>query len=153
MGSQTEVCNVCCLADKATMLPLCTVSMYRCDAVDSCCQSFEYCVSCCMNPKNKPEEKRKSLYRAPNNKESGLWADTFEYCLAVCRTHGRSTSHENAYIGTRHHCFSKLGKPMVSSILEHLSALPKCISVAASSCAASSINSNHHAWISLLLFR
>jgi hypothetical protein len=49
-----------------------------------------------------------------------VWGDVFEYCLAVCRTHGRSTSHENAYIGPRHHCFSKLGKPMVSSTMPGL---------------------------------
>lgn len=71
-------------------------------------------MSCCMSPEHKPEERRKETPRAPNNKDSGVWADVFEYCLAVCRTHGRSTSHENAYIGARHHCFSKLGKPMVS---------------------------------------
>jgi hypothetical protein len=86
----------------------------RCNKLDSCCESFEHCVSCCLSPEHKPEERRKETPRAPNNKESGVWADTFEYCLAVCRTHGRSTSHENAYIGPRHHCFSKLGKPMVS---------------------------------------
>lgn len=71
-------------------------------------------MSCCMHPDNKPEERRKETPRVPNNKDSGVWADVFEYCLAACRTHGRSTSHENAYIGPRHHCFSKLGKPMVS---------------------------------------
>eukprot|EP00878_Enallax_costatus_P017950 GHUV01018875.1.p1 GENE.GHUV01018875.1~~GHUV01018875.1.p1 ORF type:complete len:299 (+),score=72.19 GHUV01018875.1:565-1461(+) len=89
-------------------------SCSKCNELDSCCDSFEHCVSCCMNPKNKPEERRKETFKAPNNKESGFWADNFEYCLAACRTHGRSTSHENAYIGARHHCFSKLGKPMLS---------------------------------------
>jgi hypothetical protein len=33
--------------------------------------------------------------------------------MAICRTHVFSTSHENAYISARHHCFSKLGKPLV----------------------------------------
>jgi hypothetical protein len=93
-------------------LPLCP--LHRCNKLDSCCEAFEHCVSCCMSPEHKPEERRKETPRAPNNKDSGVWADVFEYCLAVCRTHGRSTSHENAYIGPRHHCFSKLGKPMVS---------------------------------------
>jgi hypothetical protein len=88
---------------------------HRCNKLDSCCESFEHCVSCCLSPEHKPEERRKETPRAPNNKQSGVWGDVFEYCLAVCRTHGRSTSHENAYIGPRHHCFSKLGKPMVSA--------------------------------------
>lgn len=113
-GLQSRVCGFlpmfCCLC-ALTSPVLC---LYRCNEVDSCCESFEHCVSCCMSPKNKPEERRKETYRAPNNKDSGLWADTFEYCLATCRTHSRSTSHENSYIGARHHCFSKLGKPMVS---------------------------------------
>jgi hypothetical protein len=34
--------------------------------------------------------------------------------MATCRSHKGSTSHENAYIGPRHHCFSRLGKPLMS---------------------------------------
>lgn len=92
-------------------------SCAMCNKVDSCCESFEHCVSCCMHPDNKPEERRKETPRVFHDANSGVWADVFEYCLATCRTHGRSTSHENAYIGPRHHCFSKLGKPMLSSPL------------------------------------
>ena len=49
----------------------------------------------------------------PGRKDSGTWKDAFELCAAVCRTHSLSTSHENSYISPRHHCFSRLGKPMV----------------------------------------
>lgn len=67
-----------------------------------------------MAPDNKPEEKRQQYPRVPNKKEGGgVWDTVFQYCMAICRTHVFSTSHENAYIGARHHCFSKLGKPLV----------------------------------------
>lgn len=43
----------------------------------------------------------------------GTWGeDTFGYCSGVCRSHSRSTSHENSYIGSRHHCFSHQGRPL-----------------------------------------
>lgn len=51
--------------------------------------------------------------RIPGLKSSGTWRDAFELCAAVCRTHRTSTSHENSYISPRHHCFSRLGKPLV----------------------------------------
>ena len=66
-----------------------------------------------MSPGNKPEERRKTYPRLPNNKEAGVWDTVFDYCMAICRTHVFSTSHKNAYIGPRHHCFSTLGKPLV----------------------------------------
>ncbi|KAF8063807.1 hypothetical protein HT031_003664 [Scenedesmus sp. PABB004] len=109
-----------------------------CNELDSCCESFEHCVSCCMAPANKADERRKEAPRAPNNKASGVWADAFEYCLAACRTHGRSTSHENAYIGPRHHCFSKLGKPMLSPPLPpgSLDGVTVLLGASGASCAA-----------------
>eukprot|EP00882_Tetradesmus_deserticola_P019802 GHRQ01021342.1.p1 GENE.GHRQ01021342.1~~GHRQ01021342.1.p1 ORF type:complete len:337 (+),score=147.70 GHRQ01021342.1:315-1325(+) len=112
-------------------------SCSMCNKLDSCCESFEHCVSCCLSPEHKPEERRKETPRAPNNKDSGVWRDAFEYCLAVCRTHGRSTSHENAYIGPRHHCFSKLGKPMLSAALPagSLDGISLLLSASGGSCA------------------
>ena len=52
--------------------------------------------------------------RIPGKPASGRWRDEFELCAAVCRTHRASTAHENAYISPRHHCFSRLGKPLLS---------------------------------------
>lgn len=90
---------------------------HRCGKDDSCCESFEHCVSCCLAPDNQPEAKRASYPRVPHTgtepSKAAVWDTPFEYCMAVCRTHVFSTSHENAYIGPRHHCFSKLGKPLV----------------------------------------
>ena len=38
--------------------------------------------------------------------ETGRWDTVFEACSAVCRTHSRSTVHENAYLYPRRFCFS-----------------------------------------------
>lgn len=90
------------------------IPTHRCNSLDSCCESYEVCVSCCLAPANKPDERRREAPRWSSNPEdSRVWSDAFEYCMATCRSHRGSTSHENAYIGPRHHCFSKLGKPMV----------------------------------------
>lgn len=55
--------------------------------------------------------------RSPKNKHGGMFADAFDYCTGMCRSHGRSTVHENAYISSRHHCFSRLRRPWVSVAL------------------------------------
>jgi hypothetical protein len=45
---------------------------------------------------------------------AGHWENPFDHCRFACRTHARSTSHENAYIDARHHCFSAAGRPLTS---------------------------------------
>eukprot|EP00879_Flechtneria_rotunda_P017049 GHRR01017856.1.p1 GENE.GHRR01017856.1~~GHRR01017856.1.p1 ORF type:complete len:301 (+),score=83.81 GHRR01017856.1:437-1339(+) len=132
--------KVCSAKDLDYSTGCCTTGQQHycdmCNKADSCCEVYEHCVSCCMAPENKPEERRKETSKAPNNKQSGFWADTFQYCLAICRTHGRSTSHENAYIGPRHHCFSKLGKPLLSPPLPagSLDGVTVVLSAAGASC-------------------
>ncbi|KAI3436532.1 hypothetical protein D9Q98_005949 [Chlorella vulgaris] len=84
-----------------------------CQVDDKCCSQYEYCVSCCLKPENKPEQHMGSLFRGRNKPETGLWSTPFDYCQAVCRTTARSTQHENAFILERRHCFSKLGRPRV----------------------------------------
>lgn len=89
----------------------------KCSLEDRCCSDFEDCVSCCLDPKHDAQSLARVTLRSPKHKDAGNWDDPFEYCRGVCRTHGKSTVHENAYIGARHHCFSKLGKPMLSAAL------------------------------------
>eukprot|EP00798_Chlamydomonas_sp_ICE-L_P003874 gene3874-13938_t len=88
----------------------------RCELSDRCCSQFEDCVSCCLDPKHGAEEQARITKRGPLH-EPLLWADAFDYCRGTCRSHSRSTMHENAYIDSRHHCFSRLGKPMLSEAL------------------------------------
>ncbi|KIZ06721.1 putative UPF0454 protein C12orf49lags:Precursor [Monoraphidium neglectum] len=85
-----------------------------CDLRDRCCAGYESCVSCCLEPGHGAKERLPEVFRVPGKKASGTWQSEFELCAAVCRTHRYSTAHENAYISPRHHCFSKLGKPMLS---------------------------------------
>lgn len=70
-------------------------------------------MSCCQAPSSHPEALQQQVRTIRGDPKSPLWPDTFEFCRFYCRSHGRSTAHENAYIGARHHCFSRLGKPMV----------------------------------------
>ncbi|PNW72377.1 hypothetical protein CHLRE_16g673841v5 [Chlamydomonas reinhardtii] len=88
-----------------------------CDMRDRCCSEYESCVSCCLAPQHNAVSIAKQALRSPRHKDSGFWGDPFEYCKGICRTHSRSTAHENAYISSRHHCFSQLGRPMLSDPL------------------------------------
>lgn len=85
-----------------------------CSLRDRCCDGYEACVSCCLRPGHGAEERLPHVYRVPGRKSTGAWSTAFELCAAVCKTHRYSTAHENSYISPRHHCFSKLGKPLLS---------------------------------------
>ena len=87
----------------------------ECDAGDACCSGYEPCVSCCMAPGNGASERAKRRLPAEGvdgartgaQTGQGPFSDAFDFCSAVCRTHRRSTSHENSYVGARHHCFGR----------------------------------------------
>lgn len=81
-----------------------------CDPSDQCCSGYEQCVSCCMHDVVEHPGKP-GAFRSLHRQDSALWRDSFDYCRGICRTHGHSTAHENAYIGPRHHCFSVQGTP------------------------------------------
>ncbi|GIL53914.1 hypothetical protein Vafri_9497 [Volvox africanus] len=89
----------------------------QCNMNDKCCSEYESCVSCCLAPLHDAVNVAKQVLRSPRHKESGVWGNAFDYCKGICRTHSRSTAHENAYISARHHCFSQLGRPMLSDPL------------------------------------
>lgn len=100
----------CCSTGQQHDCSLCTLH-------DKCCSEFEACVSCCLAPKHNAAALAKQTLRSPRHKDSGFWGDPFEYCKGLCRTHSRSTAHENSYISSRHHCFSQHGRPSVSDPL------------------------------------
>mmetsp|Transcript_57625 Transcript_57625/g.117299 ORF Transcript_57625/g.117299 Transcript_57625/m.117299 type:complete len:277 (-) Transcript_57625:9-839(-) len=86
-----------------------------CLETDQCCEEFELCVSCCMEPKHIAAAKEAGASRS--RRMRGSWDSDFAFCASMCRSHSKSTVHENAYISNRHHCFSELGRPFVSDPL------------------------------------
>ncbi|XP_074643367.1 SREBP regulating gene protein-like [Tubulanus polymorphus] len=73
---------------------------YICDSClqNGCCNIYEHCVSCCLQPEKQPLL-RKILGKAADAL-SHIFAsvtDHFELCLAKCRTSSQSVQHENSY--------------------------------------------------------
>ncbi|XP_062182054.1 uncharacterized protein LOC133886329 [Phragmites australis] len=65
-----------------------------------CCNSYEYCVSCCLNPsKTKKGDVLKPV-------TAGTYTNVFDFCMGRCRHSSASVVHENAYASDFHHCFS-----------------------------------------------
>ncbi|CAD6270771.1 unnamed protein product [Miscanthus lutarioriparius] len=70
-----------------------------------CCNSYEYCVSCCLNPsKIKKEDVLKLKVAKPVT--AGTYTNVFDFCMGRCRHSSASVVHENAYASDFHHCFS-----------------------------------------------
>ncbi|EKX46586.1 hypothetical protein GUITHDRAFT_107373 [Guillardia theta CCMP2712] len=83
-------------------------SCRSCEAETKCCDHYENCVSCCLNPSN--DELRNTAMAASRDKKTFADAvkrkDSFEFCRASCRTSSKSTVHGNAYISEKRFCLS-----------------------------------------------
>ncbi|TYK16988.1 DUF2054 domain-containing protein [Cucumis melo var. makuwa] len=78
---------------------------HGCNLVLQCCNSYEYCVSCCQNPsRTKREQILKIKIAKPAT--AGTYASIFDFCVGRCRHNSESVVHENAYHSAFHHCFS-----------------------------------------------
>lgn len=66
----------------------------------NCCSTFEYCVSCCLRPEKTAI--LEAILKKTKNLLFSSVTDTFELCLAKCRTSSSSVVHENAYINQVH---------------------------------------------------
>uniref|UniRef100_A0A2P2M188 SREBP regulating gene protein n=2 Tax=Rhizophora mucronata TaxID=61149 RepID=A0A2P2M188_RHIMU len=76
-----------------------------CNLLSQCCSSYEFCVSCCLNPdRTKREEITKVKIAKPATAET--YANVFDFCAGRCRHNSQSVVHENAYFSDFHHCFS-----------------------------------------------
>lgn len=77
-----------------------STKQYCCEGclVSGCCEVYEYCVSCCLQPSKQPLLER-FLNRAAVAFQNLFTAveDHFELCLAKCRTSSQSVQHENTY--------------------------------------------------------
>lgn len=69
--------------------PIDNMSCDTCRSDLRCCQSFEYCISCCLKGSDASDPKR------------------FDHCVETCRTSSRSIKHGNMYKHSFHHCYTK----------------------------------------------
>ncbi|KAL8480917.1 hypothetical protein ACS0TY_027438 [Phlomoides rotata] len=80
-------------------------SCQGCNVVSQCCNSYEICVSCCLNP----DMTRRGLalkVKIAKPMSAGTYGSVFDYCAGRCRHNSESVVHENAYLSEFHHCFS-----------------------------------------------
>ncbi|KAL2632536.1 hypothetical protein R1flu_004015, partial [Riccia fluitans] len=61
-----------------------------CNMASQCCNTYEYCVSCCLDP---------------SRVTAGTSSTLFEYCTGRRRHNSASVVHENAYVSDEHHYF------------------------------------------------
>ncbi|OAY37675.1 uncharacterized protein LOC110627070 [Manihot esculenta] len=80
-------------------------SCHGCNLLSQCCNSYEFCVSCCLNPARTQEEEVIKLKIAKPS-TAGTYASIFDFCAGRCRHNSESVVHENAYLSDFHHCFS-----------------------------------------------
>ncbi|RUS81424.1 hypothetical protein EGW08_010808 [Elysia chlorotica] len=78
-----------------------TTRHHSCDTClsNGCCGVYEFCVSCCLQPKNQKllSKIRKENVEAPYNLFISEVENIFDLCLAKCRTSSQSVQHENSY--------------------------------------------------------
>ncbi|CAM0875000.1 unnamed protein product [Alopecurus aequalis] len=79
-------------------------SCQGCNLDLQCCNSYEYCVSCCLNPSRTKEEDVQKL-KVAKPVTAGTYTDIFDFCMGRCRHSSASVVHENAYASDFHHCF------------------------------------------------
>ncbi|MCL7030292.1 hypothetical protein MKW94_004167 [Papaver nudicaule] len=80
-------------------------SCQGCNIVSQCCNTYEYCVSCCLNPARTQQELAMQV-KIAKPVSAGTYASVFDFCAGRCRHSSESVVHENAYISDFHHCFS-----------------------------------------------
>ncbi|XP_034685873.1 uncharacterized protein LOC117914595 isoform X1 [Vitis riparia] len=80
-------------------------SCHGCNLISQCCNSYEFCVSCCLNPARTQKELALKVKMA-KPVSAGAYASVFDFCTGRCRHNSESVVHENAYLSDFHHCFS-----------------------------------------------
>jgi len=84
--------------------------LYNCESCneDHCCELYENCVSCCLNPENVPMLEK--VIAQASDRQKLLFSqltDQFELCLSICRSNSNSVINEHLYRSANKHCFSK----------------------------------------------
>ncbi|CAK9297234.1 unnamed protein product [Gordionus sp. m RMFG-2023] len=84
-----------------------------CETLSRCCSSYEHCVSCCLSPSNYLIIRAVMTRYGERDATLSAARDTYEACLAKCRTSGVSVTHENAYRDPAvKHCYG-LSQPRI----------------------------------------
>ncbi|XAR71158.1 hypothetical protein NMG60_11028291 [Bertholletia excelsa] len=78
---------------------------HGCNLDSQCCNSYEFCVSCCQNPVRTQKDLVMKL-RIAKPATAGTYSNIFDFCAGRCRHNSESVVHENAYLSDFHHCFS-----------------------------------------------
>ncbi|XP_059299037.1 uncharacterized protein LOC132051823 [Lycium ferocissimum] len=76
-----------------------------CNLISQCCNSYEFCVSCCLNP-SRTQKHLALRVKIAKPTTSGTYSTLFDFCKGRCRHNSESVVHENAYLSEFHHCFS-----------------------------------------------
>ncbi|KAL2632619.1 hypothetical protein R1flu_004098 [Riccia fluitans] len=69
-----------------------------------CCNSYEYCVSCCLDPSRTSNDLALKT-KVAKQVTAGTSSTLFEYCTGRCRHNSASVVHENEYVSDEHHYF------------------------------------------------
>ncbi|XP_057249598.1 uncharacterized protein LOC104888789 isoform X2 [Beta vulgaris subsp. vulgaris] len=80
-------------------------SCQGCNLISQCCNSYELCVSCCLNPLQTQKELAVKV-KISKAETAGTYNSVFDFCTGRCRHNSESVVHENAYLSDFHHCFS-----------------------------------------------
>ncbi|CAO2838145.1 unnamed protein product [Amaranthus hypochondriacus] len=80
-------------------------SCQGCNLISQCCNSYEFCVSCCLNPLQTKKELAVKV-KIAKAETAGTYNSVFDFCAGRCRHNSESVVHENAYLSEFHHCFS-----------------------------------------------
>ncbi|XP_024447341.1 uncharacterized protein LOC18108302 isoform X1 [Populus trichocarpa] len=81
-------------------------SCQGCNLVSQCCNSYEFCVSCCLHPSRTQEAQVLKVKIAKPSTAAVSYTSVFDFCAGRCRHNSESVVHENAYRSDFHHCFS-----------------------------------------------
>lgn len=76
-----------------------------CNISSQCCDSYEFCVSCCLNPARTHKETVIKM-KVAKPTTAGTYGSIFNFCAGRCRHNSACVVHENAYASEMHHCFS-----------------------------------------------
>ncbi|XP_027166347.1 uncharacterized protein LOC113766344 [Coffea eugenioides] len=86
-----HVCDALSVDPKSRCCPIRgeQFSCHGCNLVSQCCNSYEYCVSCCLNPARTQKDLVLKL-KIAKPVSAGTYSSIFDYCAGRCRHNSES---------------------------------------------------------------